>query len=176
MKLCLVAAVLLLLGMEWAKEEDKKEDMGTVFGIDLGATYSCVREFKNGRVEIIANHQGNHIMPSDVAFTPEGGQLTSDTAKNQLISNPEDTVFNTKRLIGHTWNDPSMQQDIKPLPFKVVEKKTKPYIQVDTGGGQTKTFAPEEISAMVLTKMKESVEAYLGKKVTHAVFYCTCLL
>lgn len=82
---------------------------------------------------------------------------------------PENTVFDAKRLIGRTWNDPSVQQDIKFLPFKVVEKKTKPYIQVDIGGGQTKTFAPEEISAMVLTKMKETAEAYLGKKVTHAV-------
>lgn len=151
------------------REEDKKEDVGTVVGIDLGTTYSCVGVFKNGRVEIIANDQGNRITPSYVAFTPEGERLIGDAAKNQLTSNPENTVFDAKRLIGRTWNDPSVQQDIKFLPFKVVEKKTKPYIQVDIGGGQTKTFAPEEISAMVLTKMKETAEAYLGKKVTHAV-------
>nr|3IUC_A Chain A, Heat shock 70kDa protein 5 (Glucose-regulated protein, 78kDa) [Homo sapiens]3IUC_C Chain C, Heat shock 70kDa protein 5 (Glucose-regulated protein, 78kDa) [Homo sapiens] len=144
-------------------------DVGTVVGIDLGTTYSCVGVFKNGRVEIIANDQGNRITPSYVAFTPEGERLIGDAAKNQLTSNPENTVFDAKRLIGRTWNDPSVQQDIKFLPFKVVEKKTKPYIQVDIGGGQTKTFAPEEISAMVLTKMKETAEAYLGKKVTHAV-------
>uniref|UniRef100_A0A4X1UEP5 Endoplasmic reticulum chaperone BIP n=1 Tax=Sus scrofa TaxID=9823 RepID=A0A4X1UEP5_PIG len=169
MKLSLVAAVLLLLGAARPEEEDKKEDVGTVVGIDLGTTYSCVGVFKNGRVEIIANDQGNRITPSYVAFTPEGERLIGDAAKNQLTSNPENTVFDAKRLIGRTWNDPSVQQDIKFLPFKVVEKKTKPYIQVDIGGGQTKTFAPEEISAMVLTKMKETAEAYLGKKVTHAV-------
>uniref|UniRef100_A0A7P0TB36 Endoplasmic reticulum chaperone BIP n=1 Tax=Homo sapiens TaxID=9606 RepID=A0A7P0TB36_HUMAN len=169
MKLSLVAAMLLLLSAARAEEEDKKEDVGTVVGIDLGTTYSCVGVFKNGRVEIIANDQGNRITPSYVAFTPEGERLIGDAAKNQLTSNPENTVFDAKRLIGRTWNDPSVQQDIKFLPFKVVEKKTKPYIQVDIGGGQTKTFAPEEISAMVLTKMKETAEAYLGKKVTHAV-------
>nr|BAK63666.1 78 kDa glucose-regulated protein precursor [Pan troglodytes] len=169
MKLSLVAAMLLLLSAARAEEEDKKEDVGTVVGIDLGTTYSCVGVFENGRVEIIANDQGNRITPSYVAFTPEGERLIGDAAKNQLTSNPENTVFDAKRLIGRTWNDPSVQQDIKFLPFKVVEKKTKPYIQVDIGGGQTKTFAPEEISAMVLTKMKETAEAYLGKKVTHAV-------
>ncbi|XP_006988789.1 endoplasmic reticulum chaperone BiP [Peromyscus maniculatus bairdii] len=169
MKWTVAAAALLLLCAVRAEDEDKKEDVGTVVGIDLGTTYSCVGVFKNGRVEIIANDQGNRITPSYVAFTPEGERLIGDAAKNQLTSNPENTVFDAKRLIGRTWNDPSVQQDIKFLPFKVVEKKTKPYIQVDIGGGQTKTFAPEEISAMVLTKMKETAEAYLGKKVTHAV-------
>uniref|UniRef100_A0A8C5U6E2 Uncharacterized protein n=1 Tax=Malurus cyaneus samueli TaxID=2593467 RepID=A0A8C5U6E2_9PASS len=166
MKLLLLT--LLALGAVWADDEEKKEDVGTVVGIDLGTTYSCVGVFKNGRVEIIANDQGNRITPSYVAFTPEGERLIGDAAKNQLTSNPENTVFDAKRLIGRTWNDPSVQQDIKYLPFKVVEKKAKPHIQVDVGGGQTKTFAPE-ISAMVLTKMKENAEAYLGKKVTHAV-------
>ncbi|KAG8142072.1 putative 78 kDa glucose-regulated protein [Naja naja] len=161
---------LLLVGSVLAADDDdKKEEVGTVVGIDLGTTYSCVGVFKNGRVEIIANDQGNRITPSYVAFTPEGERLIGDAAKNQLTSNPENTVFDAKRLIGRTWNDPSVQQDIKYLPFKVIEKKAKPYIQVDIGGGQTKTFAPEEISAMVLTKMKETAEAYLGKKVTHAV-------
>lgn len=75
--------------------------------------------FKNGRVEIIANDQGNRITPSYVAFTPEGERLIGDAAKNQLTSNPENTVFDAKRLIGRTWNDPSVQQDIKFLPFKV---------------------------------------------------------
>uniref|UniRef100_A0A8C5BKB8 78 kDa glucose-regulated protein n=1 Tax=Gadus morhua TaxID=8049 RepID=A0A8C5BKB8_GADMO len=130
---------------------------------------ACVGVFKNGRVEIIANDQGNRITPSYVAFTAEGERLIGDAAKNQLTSNPENTVFDAKRLIGRAWGDSSVQQDLKFLPFKVVEKKTKPHIQVDIGGGTMKTFAPEEISAMVLTKMKETAEAYLGKKVTHAV-------
>uniref|UniRef100_A0A2R8ZWE0 78 kDa glucose-regulated protein n=1 Tax=Pan paniscus TaxID=9597 RepID=A0A2R8ZWE0_PANPA len=165
MKLSLVAAMLLLLSTARAKEED----MGTVVAIHLGTTYPCVGVFKNGRVEIIANDQGNRIMPSYVAFTPEGECLISDAAKNQLTSNPENTVFDAKRLIGRRWHDPSVQQDIEFLLFKVVEKKTKSYIQIDVGGRQTKTFAPKEISAMVLIKMKENAEAYLGKKVTHAV-------
>uniref|UniRef100_A0A7N6BKH2 Endoplasmic reticulum chaperone BIP n=2 Tax=Anabas testudineus TaxID=64144 RepID=A0A7N6BKH2_ANATE len=164
----LLWVVMLVAGTVFADDDDKKENVGTVVGIDLGTTYSCVGVFKNGRVEIIANDQGNRITPSYVAFTSEGERLIGDAAKNQLTSNPENTVFDAKRLIGRTWNDPSVQQDIKYLPFKVLEKKTKPHIQVDIGG-QMKTFAPEEISAMVLTKMKETAEAYLGKKVTHAV-------
>uniref|UniRef100_A0A8C4ZUD2 78 kDa glucose-regulated protein n=1 Tax=Gadus morhua TaxID=8049 RepID=A0A8C4ZUD2_GADMO len=167
MKLLCIA--LLVVGTVFADDDDKRESVGTVVGIDLGTTYSCVGVFKNGRVEIIANDQGNRITPSYVAFTAEGERLIGDAAKNQLTSNPENTVFDAKRLIGRAWGDSSVQQDLKFLPFKVVEKKTKPHIQVDIGGGTMKTFAPEEISAMVLTKMKETAEAYLGKKVTHAV-------
>ncbi|XP_067144449.1 endoplasmic reticulum chaperone BiP [Centruroides vittatus] len=151
------------------KEEDSKKDgIGTVIGIDLGTTYSCVGVFKNGRVEIIANDQGNRITPSYVAFTPEGERLIGDAAKNQLTTNPENTVFDAKRLIGREWSDPSVQHDIKYFPFKVIEKSSKPHIRVETSQGQ-KLFAPEEISAMVLTKMKETAEAYLGKKITNAV-------
>nr|NP_001165648.1 heat shock 70 kDa protein 5b precursor [Xenopus laevis]AAB41582.1 immunoglobulin binding protein [Xenopus laevis] len=165
----LFALVLMVSASVFASDDDdKKDDIGTVVGIDLGTTYSCVGVFKNGRVEIIANDQGNRITPSYVAFTPEGERLIGDAAKNQLTSNPENTVFDAKRRIGRTWNDPSVQQDIKYLPFKVIEKKTKPYIVVDVGD-QMKTFAPEEISAMVLVKMKETAETYLGRKVTHAV-------
>lgn len=160
---------LLVASAVAAKEEDSKKDsVGTVIGIDLGTTYSCVGVFKNGRVEIIANDQGNRITPSYVAFTPEGERLIGDAAKNQLTTNPENTVFDVKRLIGRRWNEPSVQQDIKYWPFKVVNSNDKPNIQVDIGS-ETKTFAPEEISAMVLIKMKETAEAYLGKKVTHAV-------
>uniref|UniRef100_A0A8C7YNB1 Endoplasmic reticulum chaperone BIP n=1 Tax=Oryzias sinensis TaxID=183150 RepID=A0A8C7YNB1_9TELE len=165
----LLWAVMLVVGAVFAEDEDKKDSVGTVIGIDLGTTYSCVGVFKNGRVEIIANDQGNRITPSYVAFTSEGERLIGDAAKNQLTSNPENTVFDAKRLIGRSWGDSSVQQDIKYFPFKVIEKKSKPHIQIDIGGGQMKTFAPEEISAMVLTKMKETAEAYLGKKVTHAV-------
>ncbi|XP_041916070.1 endoplasmic reticulum chaperone BiP-like [Alosa sapidissima] len=158
---------LLFVGAVVA-DGNEKEDVGTVIGIDLGTTYSCVGIFKNGRVEIIANDQGNRITPSYVAFTAEGERLIGDAAKNQLTSNPENTVFDAKRLIGRTWGDSSVQQDMKYFPFKVIEKKRKPHIQLNVSS-QMKTFTPEEISAMVLTKMKETAEAYLGKKVTHAV-------
>ncbi|MED6257118.1 Endoplasmic reticulum chaperone BiP, partial [Ataeniobius toweri] len=112
---------------------------------------------------------GNFITPSYLAFTSDGECLIGDAAKNQLTSNPENTVFDSTGLIGPTWGDSSVQQDIKYLPFNVLEKKSKPHIQVDIGGGQIKTFAPEEISAMVLAKMKGTAVAYLGKKVTLAV-------
>lgn len=125
--------------------------------------------YKNGRVEIIANDQGNRITPSYVAFTAEGERLIGDAAKNQLTTNPENTVFDAKRLIGREWTDAAVQHDIKFFPFKVIEKNTKPHIELNTGAGVTKIFTPEEISAMVLGKMKETAEAYLGKKVTHAV-------
>nr|AGK45629.1 heat shock protein 70 [Brachionus calyciflorus] len=150
------------------KKDEKKESYGTVIGIDLGTTYSCVGVVKNGRVEIIANDQGNRITPSYVAFTSEGERLIGDAAKNQLTSNPENTIFDAKRLIGREFSDSSVQGDMKYWPFKVVEKNKKPYIKVKSGD-QDKLFAPEEISAMVLGKMKEIAEAYLGKNVTHAV-------
>ncbi|XP_075677822.1 LOW QUALITY PROTEIN: endoplasmic reticulum chaperone BiP-like [Dermatophagoides pteronyssinus] len=160
---------LIAFGQTKEKDSGKdKQDVGTVIGIDLGTTYSCVGVFKNGRVEIIPNDQGNRITPSYVAFTAEGERLIGDAAKNQLTSNPENTVFDVKRLIGREWGDPTVQSDIKFFPFKVIEKNAKPHIKVETGSG-TKVFAPEEISAMVLIKMKETAEAYLGKKVTHAV-------
>ena len=114
---------------------------------------SSVGVYKNGRVEIIANDQGNRITPSYVAFTPEGERLIGDAAKNQLTSNPENTVFDVKRLIGRTWDDSSVQKDIKFYPFKTTNKNNKPHIVVDVKGTET-TFAAEEISAMVLLKMK----------------------
>ena len=130
--------------------------------------YFSVGVFKNGRVEIIANDQGNRITPSYVAFTAEGDRLIGDAAKNQLTSNPENTVFDVKRLIGRRWDESTVQSDLKFFPFKVINKGGKPHIEVDVGD-EKKVFASEEISAMVLTKMKETAEAYLGKKVTHAV-------
>jgi len=150
-------------------EKDRKDSLGTVIGIDLGTTYSCVGVFKNGRVEIIPNDQGNRITPSYVAFTEDGERLIGDAAKNQLTSNPENTVFDAKRLIGREWTDKAVQHDIKFFPFKVLEKGKKPHIEVSVKEGEKKTFAAEEISAMVLVKMKEIAEGYLGKKVTHAV-------
>lgn len=114
--------------------------------------------FKNGRVEIIANDQGNRITPSYVAFTPEGERLIGDGAKNQLTTNPENTVFDAKRLIGRTWDDKSVQHDLSYFPFQVIEKNKKPHVRVSVKGEQ-KTFAAEEISAMVLGKMKVSLHS-----------------
>jgi len=163
-----ISAVFVVFVAALVTAEEKESDLGTVIGIDLGTTYSCVGVFKNGRVEIIANDQGNRITPSYVAFTAEGERLIGDAAKNQLTTNPENTIFDAKRLIGREFKDSSVQHDLKYFPFKVIEKQSKPHVQVDTSQGK-KEFAAEEISAMVLVKMKETAEAYLGKKVTHAV-------
>lgn len=162
-----LVASIFVLGVSSSEDKDKK-DIGTVIGIDLGTTYSCVGVYKNGRVEIIANDQGNRITPSYVAFTAEGERLIGDAAKNQLTTNPENTIFDAKRLVGREWTDATVQHDIKFFPFKVIEKNSKPHMEVKTSQGN-KVFAPEEVSAMVLLKMKETAEAYLGKKVTHAV-------
>jgi len=137
-------------------------------GIDLGTTYSCVGVWQNDRVEIIANDQGNRTTPSYVAFT-ESERLVGDAAKNQVATNPENTVFDAKRLIGRKFNDSTVQSDMKHWPFKVIPKEgDKPYIQVKYKG-EMKIFAPEEISSMVLIKMKETAEAFLGKTVKDAV-------
>jgi len=136
-------------------------------GIDLGTTYSCVGVFQHGKVEIIANDQGNRTTPSYVAFT-DTERLIGDAAKNQVAMNPDNTVFDAKRLIGRRFEDATVQGDMKHWPFHVIPDSGKPKIQVQYKG-ETKNFFPEEISAMVLTKMKEIAEAYLGKKVTNAV-------
>ena len=130
--------------------------------------FCSVGIYENGRVDIIANDQGNRITPSYVAFTPEGERLIGDAAKNQLTSNPENTVFDAKRLIGRAWDDPTVQKDIKFFPFAVLQKNQRPHVEVNVGDTK-KLFTPEEISAMVLVKMKETAEAYLGHEVTHAV-------
>jgi len=139
---------------------------GETIGIDLGTTYSCVGVWQNDRVEIIANDQGNRTTPSYVAFN-EKERLIGDSAKNQVSMNPTNTIFDAKRMIGRTMND--LKQDMKYWPFKVVEgKSNQPNVQV-TYKGEEKTFSPEEISSMVLIKMKEIAEAYLGKEVKNAV-------
>jgi len=144
------------------------EPLGTVIGIDLGTTYSCVGVFKHGKVEIIANDQGNRITPSYVAWTTEGDRLIGDSAKNQATINPENTVFDVKRLIGRKFSDKSVQADKKLVPYKIVSKDDKPYVEVIVDG-KNRQFAPEEVSAMILNKMKEIAEAYLGFDVKHAV-------
>jgi len=140
----------------------------TAVGIDLGTTYSCVGVWKNDGVEIIANDQGNRTTPSYVAFT-DTERLIGDAAKNQVARNPENTVFDAKRLIGRKFADPIVQADIKLWPFKVLAGPgDKPLIQVHFQG-EDKKFHAEEISSMILIKMKETAEAYLGTKVTDAV-------
>ena len=137
-------------------------------GIDLGTTYSCVGVWQNERVEIIANDQGNRTTPSYVAFT-DSERLVGDAAKNQVSMNPDNTIFDAKRLIGRKIDDASIQSDMKHWSFKVVAKDGgKPHVQVEFKGEQ-KTFSPEEVSAMILVKMKEIAESYLGSAVTEAV-------
>lgn len=155
-----------LLGLAIAAEESPK--LGTVTGIDLGTTYSCVGVYRNGHVEIIANDQGNRITPSWVAFT-DTERLIGEAAKNQAALNPERTIFDVKRLIGRKFDDPEVQKDMKLLPYKIVNKEGKPYIQVKIKDGEVKVFSPEEISAMILGKMKETSESFLGKKIKDAV-------
>lgn len=151
-----------------ASADTDNEDVGTVIGIDLGTTYSCVGVMQNGRVEILANDQGNRITPSYVAFT-DNERLVGDAAKNQAAANPHNTVFDVKRIIGLKFKDKTVQNDIKRFPFKVTgDKNGNPVIEVEYKG-EVKQFHPEEISAMVLQKMKEIAEDYLGHEVTHAV-------
>ncbi|GCC26818.1 heat shock cognate 71 kDa protein-like [Chiloscyllium punctatum] len=136
-------------------------------GIDLGTTYSCVGVFQHGKVEIIANDQGNRTTPSYVAFT-DTERLIGDAAKNQVAMNPQNTIFDAKRLIGRRYDDATVQTDLKHWPFKVINDSSRPKVEVQHKG-ETKTFYAEEISSMVLAKMREIAEAYLGKSISSAV-------
>jgi L1 cell adhesion molecule like protein len=141
--------------------------MPYAIGIDLGTTYSCVGVWQNDHVEIIANDQGNRTTPSYVSFTSEE-RLIGDAAKSIVANNPSNTVFDAKRLIGKKFNDEKVQSDMKHFTYDVINQGGKPMIQVEFKG-ETKVFAPEEISSMVLSKMKEIAEAYLGESVDSAV-------
>lgn len=141
--------------------------MAPAVGIDLGTTYSCVGIYRDDRIEIIANDQGNRTTPSFVAFT-DTERLIGDAAKNQVAMNPQNTVFDAKRLIGRRFADAEVQADMKHFPFTIVDKGGKPIIEVEFKG-EKKQFTPEEISSMVLTKMRETAESYLGGTVNNAV-------
>ena len=171
-KLCSILFIWLicsqnLIILDEEAKDGKNKIAGPVIGIDLGTTYSCVGIFRNGSVEIIPNELGNRITPSVVAFTDDD-RLVGEAAKNQAALNPKRTIYSVKRLIGRKYNDKEVQMDKKLLPYDIIDKDGKPYIQVETKG-QKKLYSPEEISAMVLTKMKTIAENFLGTKVKNAV-------
>jgi heat shock protein 5 len=151
-----------------ASGKSNTEIKGPAVGIDLGTTYSCVGIYRNGRVEIIPNDQGNRITPSVVAFTEDGERVVGEAAKNQASVNPTNTAFSVKRLIGRRFDDDTVQKDKKLLPYKITNHDGKPYIALNVNGRE-KEFSPEEISSMVLTKMKDIAEAFLGTEVKNAV-------
>jgi heat shock protein 1/8 len=146
----------------------EQKPIPVAIGIDLGTTYSCVGYFVNDKVEIIANDQGNRTMPSYVAFT-DTERLIGESAKNQASANPTNTIYDAKRLIGRKFSDATVQKDIKHYSFKVEgDKDDRPQICVDYEG-KPRRFSPEDISAAILTKMKQTAEAYIGQPVGHAV-------
>mmetsp|Transcript_3712 Transcript_3712/g.8338 ORF Transcript_3712/g.8338 Transcript_3712/m.8338 type:complete len:698 (+) Transcript_3712:767-2860(+) len=161
-------AFIILLTIPCALALPQEKSRGPIVGIDLGTTYSCVGAMKNGKVEIIANDQGNRITPSYVAFTESCERLVGDAAKNQGTVHPQNTIFDAKRLIGRLYSDKSVQADKKLMPFKIVPDRDKPMIEIGCNG-KAMRYAPEEVSAMVLQKMKTTAEAFLGQEVESAV-------
>ena len=145
----------------------ENKDLGPCIGIDLGTTYSCVGLWRDGRVEIIANDQGNRTTPSYVAFT-DTERLVGNSAFNQCASNPSNTVYDAKRMIGKDWDDQKLQDDIKHFSYDVENNNGKPKIKVSYKN-ELSTFSPEEISSMILVKMKEIAESYTGQEVKNAV-------
>ncbi|MGE3624185.1 MAG: molecular chaperone DnaK [Bdellovibrionales bacterium] len=139
--------------------------MAKVIGIDLGTTNSCVAVMEGAQAKVIPNSEGGNTTPSIVAFTPSGERLVGQSAKRQAVTNPSNTIFAVKRLIGRRFDDPMVQKDIKLMPYKIV-KNSNGDAWVESGG---KAYSPSEISAFILMKMKETAEAYLGEKVTQAV-------
>ena len=162
-----VIALILASAVMSAEKTQKQQVECPVIGIDLGTTYSCVGVFKNGGVEIIPNELGSRITPSVVSFTDEE-RLVGEAAKNEGPINPERTIYDVKRLIGRKFEDKEVQHDAKYLPFKIVNKDGKPYIRTRFQG-EDKTFSPEEISSMILMKMRSIAESYLGYEVKNAV-------
>jgi heat shock protein 5 len=163
-----VSMALVLIALPAVAMATKTEQTETIIGIDLGTTFSVVAAYQNGKVEIIPNEQGNRITPSYVAFTPEE-RLIGDAAKNQISQNPTNTIFDAKRIIGRPASDPEVLKETKFLPFSVIDKNGQNFIEVETAPGVKKQFKPEQISAMVLGKMKEIAESFLGKSVSKAV-------
>jgi len=167
-------AIIVAASVEEASALDatdgKGSVSGSVMGIDLGTTYSCVGVYKNGKVEILQNDQGNRITPSVVAFTKDG-RLIGEAAKNQASLDPTNTVYDAKRLIGRNFYDETVQADAKLWPFEIINKDGKPLIQVEVEG-KPKAFSPEEVSSMILGKMRKIAEGYLGTDVNNAVITC----
>ena len=159
--------VFLLFLLVICEMETETTTMETVIGIDLGTTYSCVAIFQNGKVDIITNEAGSRITPSVVSFG-ESEKLVGDAAKHQMTINPTNTILGIKRLMGLRYSDKALQDEIKRLPYKVVNQDNSPYVQVEFKG-ETKLFSPEEISAMILTKIKQIAEDYLSRQVKNAV-------
>eukprot|EP00937_MAST-01D_sp_MAST-1D-sp2_P001441 g1441.t1 len=163
-----LALALVLAAACVAADEDKKDETGTVIGIDLGTTYSCVGVMRKGKVEILPNDQGNRITPSYVAWDDKDERLIGDAAKNQATLRPTKTVFDVKRLIGRLYGDASVQHDKKLVPYKIANEGGKPMVQVDIKG-EKERFTPEQVSSMILGKMKEIAERFLGEDVKNAV-------
>jgi heat shock protein 5 len=162
---CLLCAPFAL----GAQTPPQSQEEGPIIGIDLGTTYSCVSVYENGSAQIIANDQGNRITPSIVAFSDNGERLVGDAAKNQATINPENTIYDVKRLIGREYSDTSVQEDKKLVPFEIIpDKLGNPRIRI-TQDGNERIMSPEEISGLVLAKMKSTAEAYLGREINRAV-------
>lgn len=164
----LLALILVTTSAAAEQDASSAKPVDPVIGIDLGTTYSCVGILENGNVEIIPNDQGNRITPSYVAFAETSERLVGDAAKHQAANNPLNTVFDVKRLIGRRYTEPTVQRDKKLLPFQIFGKDDKPHVKV-SHNGEEKEFSPEEISAMVLAKLKKTAEDYLGREVKRAV-------
>ncbi|AFZ81531.1 heat shock protein 70kD, putative [Theileria equi strain WA] len=156
---------ILNINVEGKPESGKIE--GPIIGIDLGTTFSCVGVYKNGRVEIIADENGDRITPSYVSFV-DGEHKVGMAAKNEATVNAEKTVFDVKRLIGRQYGDDDVQNDMKLLPYKIVNKNSRLHVRINDNGKE-KDYAPEEISSMVLKRMKTLAENYLGKEVKKAI-------
>ncbi|KAG8707106.1 ATPase with role in protein import into the ER [Ceratobasidium sp. 395] len=164
LRLCFAISVFIAGKNSWVVGS---EQYGTVVGIDLGTTYSCVAVYQGGRVDIIPNEQGNRVTPSWVGFSGNE-RLIGDTAKQVFHTIPSQTIFDAKRLLGRRFDDVSLREDARHWPFKIIDNHGHPAFEVEFQG-KTKIFTPQEISAMILSRLKETAQAYLGHPVTHAV-------